>query len=62
MMNMGETDQAFDLPELRKRTWHRFADTSLLPPDDVAEAGSELLISGGRYAVASRSIVVLISK
>ena len=65
----GHTDgraegHAFELPRARRgRRWLRFADTSLPSPDDLSEPGREVeLKDQNKYAVDSRSIVVLVGR
>ena len=41
--------------------WLRIVDTSLASPDDIIEPEAALAVHDARYAVAARSIVVLIS-
>ena len=61
MMNMYWDGLDFALPAIPGRTWHRFADTALPSPDDIAEPGQEVPITGDRYTVTARSIVVLVA-
>jgi glycogen operon protein len=54
---------SFELPELPTgERWHRFVDTALAPPDDVAEPGQEPAVTGLAYPVAPRSAVVLVAR
>lgn len=62
MMNMFWEPLSFDLPHIPDRAWYRSVDTSLPSPDDIAEQGEEIRISGGKYTVNGRSVVILISK
>jgi len=62
MLNMDSADLDFELPAVAGRSWHRAVDTSLPSPDDIAEPGSELAISGASYRVNTHSAVVLISR
>lgn len=53
----------FELPPARTgQAWFRSIDTSLASPDDIAEEGSEVRITGNRYALSARSVAVLIAK
>lgn len=53
----------FQLPVLGGYHWHRFADTSLAPPDDIARPGFEVELGNqASYIVAPRSVVVLVGK
>lgn len=51
-----------ELPPLSWGEWHRFADTSLAQPDDVAEAGGEVPIGPAAYVAGPRSVVILVGK
>ena len=62
MMNMYWDGLSFALPTVPGRSWHRFADTALASPDDIAEPGREIAIDGDHYVVTGRSIVILIAK
>ncbi len=54
----------FTLPVLPKgMTWHRFADTSLSAPADVAEPGEEIPVVGKKpITVADRTTVIYIGR
>ncbi len=53
----------FELPSLAaNKRWFRVVDTSKDTPNDILEEGKEDLIVASRYRVASRAVVVLISK
>jgi glycogen operon protein len=62
MLNMDWQELAFDLPQSTGRQWFRTLDTALAAPEDIAEAGEEIVISGDNYLVHGRSVVVLIAK
>lgn len=62
MLNMSEDVLGFELPLVPGRQWFRVVDTSLLPPDDFAIRGQEVLVTGSAYLVNPRSSVVLVSK
>ena len=63
-LNAHWEGHAFELPRARRgRRWLRFADTSLPSPDDLSEPGREVeLKDQNKYAVDSRSIVVLVGR
>jgi isoamylase len=53
----------FRLPALAAgKQWHRVVDTNLSPPDDIAERGAEVPLTGGSYGVAPRSVLVLLGR
>ena len=55
--------RTFELPDLRPDLrWVRVVDTSLEPPDDIAEPGREPAVAGATYEVGSRSVVILIGR
>lgn len=62
MINMHFEPLEFDLPMIAGHKLYRAVDTSLLAPEDIAEEGSEIEITGRTYRVNDRSIVVLVSK
>ncbi|HEY4026706.1 MAG TPA: glycogen debranching protein GlgX [Candidatus Dormibacteraeota bacterium] len=62
MLNMEEHPLDFEIPALRGRRWYRQVDTALDPPNDIAEAGTEVPVEGGTYHVEPHSIAVLISR
>jgi glycogen operon protein len=51
-----------ELPELAWGRWHRFADTSLAAPFDIAELGEEIEIPRESYLVKPRSVLILLGK
>ena len=51
-----------ELPNIDWGRWHRFVDTSLAAPFEMAERGEEIEISGNRYFVSARSVVILVAK
>ena len=62
ILNAFWEPQAFELPAPpHKGTWLRVVDTSLDPPDDLVEPGTEVPIKSGVYQVGARSAVVLMS-
>lgn len=62
VFNAFEGDLMYDLPMVTPgKRWHRFLDTSLDSPLDIAEEGREVLLNDqGSYRVAERSLVGLI--
>jgi glycogen operon protein len=54
-------DLDFELPARpREAQWLRAIDTSLAPPEDIAEPGQEHPICAKTYLVRARSVVILI--
>ncbi len=51
-----------ELPNIAWGRWHRFVDTSLAAPFDMAGRGEEVEISQNRYFVNARSVVILVAK
>jgi isoamylase len=62
MLNMDWQNLDFDIPSIEGRKWFRAVDTALPSPEDIAEVGQEVEISGNTYHVNGRSAVVLLSK
>ena len=62
MMNMHWDALDFELPAVPGRVWHLTVDTDALSPADFAVEGMERAVTGATHRVASRSIVVLISR
>ncbi|MDX1929748.1 MAG: glycogen debranching protein GlgX [Pirellulaceae bacterium] len=62
MLNMFWEPMSFELPRAGERSWYRAVDTAIASPNDIADAGSEVLVEGSNYIVNGRSCVVLISK
>jgi len=53
----------FKLPEMKgKRSWYRYADTSLPSPEDIVQKGKEVKIDEPHYTANAHSVVILISK
>ena len=50
------------VPVAEPGPWRRVADTSLPSPDDIVDPSAEPLVPGDRYAVGSRSVVVLLRR
>ena len=53
---------SFELPSIAGRSWRRAIDTSLAPPLDIADPGTEQPVAGGNYLVQGRSVVVLVNR
>jgi isoamylase len=53
----------FELPKLNgnKRTWRRWIDTALEPPNDICEWNAEHPVTGPTYRAGARSVAVLIA-
>jgi len=63
MINMWTSDLDFDLPSPPVgKAWFRSVDTSVNPPSDIADEGSEPLVDGSSWLVPARSLTVLISR
>ena len=64
MLNMDYHDMAFETPLLQgKRSWHRFADTSLESPQDICESPAKApKVQTQEYNVKAYSAVILISR
>jgi isoamylase len=52
----------FELPDIGGNQWHRWIDTALDSPDDIAEWGGAPPLSGGTYRAAPHSVVALYSR
>jgi glycogen operon protein len=59
ILNMHDGKLDFELPSLEGRTWKRVADTALPAPEDVAEPGTETLVTEPKYWAEGRSVVIL---
>jgi glycogen operon protein len=62
MMNMYWDVVEFQLPDACGLQWHRAIDTAQDSPNDIAEIGKEIPITGNTYLVSGRSVVMLVSK
>jgi pullulanase/glycogen debranching enzyme len=64
MANMEERPVRFEIPRAAHgKRWTRFVDTSLDSPEDVSEVDAmPVLIDPGTYAVAGRSVVLLVAR
>jgi len=54
MLNMYWDAISFELPSIAGRSWRRAIDTSLAPPLDIADPGTEQPVAGGNYLVQGR--------
>ncbi|MGE0455237.1 MAG: glycogen-debranching protein [Vicinamibacteria bacterium] len=62
MANAGSEASSFAIGVGEPGEWRRAVDTALRPPDDVAPAGAEPVVSGREYGLADRSVVVLVRR
>src|SRR5215217_5524399 len=62
ILNMADSELAFELPRLEGRTWMRAVDTGLDSPADIAGPGQEQPVEGTSYLAPSRSVAVFTSK
>ncbi len=62
--NADKKDFSFELPQLTEgNKWHRFVDTMLNSPDEIAEVDNEVFCNDqSLYKVWSRTVVVLVGK
>jgi len=60
MVNNGSAPARFQIQQGKARDWFLAADTSLPSPTDFVEPGKRKRLSSLQYAVAGRSVVVLI--
>jgi glycogen operon protein len=56
MINMASTARSLPLPDAAVRHWRRFADTTLVVPDDVVPAG--LAVHGSHYRLGPHGIAI----
>lgn len=64
MINVGTDRLTFDLPPLDPSgsgRWHRFIDTALPAPGDIADSGTGPPVLESTYSVHSKSLVLLIA-
>ena len=63
-MNMHWVQHKFELPRLSEgREWYLFANTNLLPPNDISEVGKEKKLRAQKaILIAPRTIVILIGR
>jgi len=59
MINAFTEPLTFPIFDGQQRPWSRIVDTSFDSPNDICAPGSELPITGSKYVVQPRSIVVL---
>lgn len=62
MLNMHWDGLDFEIPVVPGRRWYLAVDTAEPSPRDIAEPGTEELVTGGSIHVQGRSVVVLVSK
>jgi glycogen operon protein len=65
MINAYWEPLAFELPpvqNLQGKTWQRWIDTALEPPEDIGSWGHTAPVTGSIYPVQPRSIVVLMER
>ncbi|MDQ1419553.1 MAG: isoamylase [Acidimicrobiaceae bacterium] len=62
ILNMFDFTLRFELPEIPNSQWARVIDTGLLPPDDIVDAGQEVVVDDIAYQATGRSVVVLVSQ
>jgi hypothetical protein len=56
MINMEGTARTLPLPDTAARNWRRFADTTLVAPDDVMPAG--VLARDDHYRLGPHGIAI----
>ena len=63
-MNMHWENQMFELPKLPgSLQWYVFANTSMLPPEDIYTPGTEPLQSDQRwFLMGARSVIIVVGK
>ncbi|MDQ1318425.1 MAG: isoamylase [Candidatus Poribacteria bacterium] len=63
-MNMHWEPHSFELPKPPESlSWHVFANTDKIPPEDIWEVGQEVMIENqSEFIVGPRSIVILVGK
>jgi glycogen operon protein len=64
IFNAADEPAVFSIgPAPMARRWYRVVDSSLPSPEDIVEPGAEVpLLPQDEYAVAARSLVLLLSK
>ncbi|GHU39355.1 glycogen operon protein GlgX homolog [Spirochaetia bacterium] len=64
MFNAGTKNVQFTVVDAPKgKSWFRIVDTSLTPPDDICEMGTETPLDfKDKYTARGRSVVILLSK
>ncbi|WP_233222735.1 glycogen-debranching protein [Chroococcidiopsis sp. CCALA 051] len=62
MLNMYWEELEFEIPAVAGKQWYRAIDTAQNSPLDIAEPGTETLVTSNTYFVQGRSVVVLISQ
>ena len=63
-MNMHWESHSFELPKPPEGlSWHVFANTDKLPPEDIWEVGQEVMLEDqSEFVVGPRSVVILVGK
>ena len=63
-MNMHWESHSFELPKLpTNHHWHVFANTALIPPQDICEPGNEpILQDQSNLLIRDRSVVILVGR
>ena len=62
MVNGSPHETKFRIQEGKAREWLLVADTSLAPPDDIAEPGREKSIRTLNYVLGPRSVAILVRR
>ncbi len=62
VFNMEDADLAFEVPEVKGRTWYVAVETANPTPDDIAAEGQERPLTGDSLLVKARSVTVLTAK
>jgi glycogen operon protein len=62
MINAHDKALKFHVQEGKAKDWQRVVETNLASPEDIAEPGSERLLTSLDYEVGARSVVVLTRK
>jgi len=59
MVNGHDRQRIFEIQKFVPVAWQRVVDTAKTSPDDIREPGNEVPVTSAKYAVAARSVVVL---
>jgi len=62
MCNMFWETLEFEIPAVPGRRWFIAVDTAKSSPLDIADAGSEVEVTGKTHLVEARSVVVLVNR
>ncbi|MFW6169506.1 MAG: glycogen debranching protein [Planctomycetota bacterium] len=60
LINADQTDAQFQVQTVQPHRWKRVVDTGRRSPDDIREPGHEVPLTESQYALAARSVAVLI--